>query len=247
MRPAALPLLAAALAVAVPAFGAAAHEGHPPAPGAAAGPSFPVPPAGSYRLPPIRPAAGGVVLDETGRRLDLLRDALRGRATVLALIYTRCGDLCPLASADMARLQDLAAADADLSRRMRLVTLSFDPEHDTPEVMRAFAAAWRSSDPAAPAWAFLTAPDRDALAPILAAYDQRLDRRPGGALGHLLRAFLIDRRGRIRNIYSLDFFEPALVLNDVRTLLLEEAGPGGADGTAPAEARSGQGPQPARQ
>ncbi len=165
------------------------------------------------------------MLDETGRRLDLLGGALRGRVSVLALIYTRCGDVCPLANADMARLQDLAARDPGLAGRMRLVTLSFDPEHDTPEVMRAFAATWRSPDPAAPAWSFLTAPDRAALAPVLAAYDQRVDARPdsaGGGLSHLFRAFLIDRDGRIRNIYSLDFFDPALVLTDVRTLLIEE-------------------------
>ncbi|MFE1599015.1 SCO family protein [Methylobacterium sp. ID0610] len=216
-------LLSAAAALAATA--ALAHEAHPPP--AAGGPAFPIAAPGSYRLPPIKPAAGGAVLDETGRPQDLRRDALLGRLTVLALIYTRCGDVCPVASADMARLQDLAAKDAPLSRRLHLVTLSFDPEHDTPAVMRDYAATWRSSDPGAPAWRFLTAPDRNALAPILAAYGQRVDARPGaagGPLNHVFRAFLIDRDGRIRNIYSLDFFEPALVINDVRTLLLEAAG-----------------------
>ncbi len=203
-----------------------AHEGHPPPPPAAA--VFPIPAPGSYRLPPIKPASGGTVLDETGQRRDLLED--RSGVTVLALIYTRCGDVCPLASADMARLQDLAAKESGLARRMRLVTLSFDPEHDTPEVMRGFAAAWRSADPAAPTWSFLTAPDRAALAPILAAYGQRVDAGPGGALNHVFRAFLIDSKARVRNIYSLDFFEPALVLTDIRTLLIEESGSGGAAG-----------------
>ncbi|MET7248203.1 SCO family protein [Methylobacterium sp. EM32] len=208
------------------AHAALAHEGHAPRPAAAS--VFPIPAPGSYRLPPIKPASGGTVLDEAGARRDLLGEPRR--ITVLALIYTRCGDVCPLASADMARLQDLAAKDVGLARRMRLVTLSFDPEHDTPEVMRSFAAAWRSADPAAPAWAFLTAPDRAALAPILTAYGQRVDARADGGLNHVFRAFLIDRGGSVRNIYSLDFFEPALVLTDIRTLLLEESGPGGTQG-----------------
>ncbi|KMO33458.1 electron transporter SenC [Methylobacterium variabile] len=207
-----------------------AHEGHGHPPRAEAGAPFPIPEPGSYRLPPIKPAGGGRVLDEAGRPRDLLDDARAGGVTVLALIYTRCGDVCPLASADMARLQDLAARDPAAARRMRLVTLSFDPEHDTPEVMRSFAAAWRSADPAAPAWAFLTAPGRAELAPILAAYGQRVDAGPDGSLSHLFRAFLIDSGGRVRNIYSLDFFEPALVLADIRTLLLEEAGSGAARG-----------------
>jgi protein SCO1/2 len=113
-----------------------------------------------------------------------------------------------------------------MSGRMRLVTMSFDPEHDTPEVMREFAAQWRSIDPASPEWLFLTAPDPAAIVPVLAAYNQRVDRKPdaaspGGPLSHIFRAFLIDHEGMIRNIYSLDFFDPELVLNDVRTLLLE--------------------------
>ena len=127
MQPAALPYVAAALALSVAAF---AHDSHqqPPGAGSGAGFAFPMAPPGSYRLPPIKTATGGVVLDEAGRRQDLLRDALQGTVTVLALIYTRCSDVCPLASADMSRLQDLATKDARLSRRMQLVTLSFDPD-----------------------------------------------------------------------------------------------------------------------
>jgi hypothetical protein len=44
---------------------------------------------------------------------------------------------------------------------------------------------------------------------------------PGEPLHHIFHAFLVDKEGRVRNIY-LDFFDPRLVLNDVRTLLLEE-------------------------
>ncbi|GJE43621.1 SCO family protein [Methylobacterium soli] len=225
MRPATRLGLVAALMMHAAAL---AHDSHPP-PGADEA-AFPIPAPGSYRLPPIKAAAGGAILDEAGHRLDLLIDVLKGRVSVLALVYTRCGDVCPLASAGMARLQDLAVKDPDLSHRMRLVTLSFDPERDTPEVMRAYAAAWRSGDPVAPDWAFLTAAGREALAPILAAYGQQIDAKPGGALNHVFRAFLIDPAGRVRNIYSLDVFEPALVLTDVRTLLLEQSGSEAAQG-----------------
>jgi len=207
--------------------GADAHDDHPPVPGAGAKAAyaFPIAAPGSYRLPSIKRAAGGAVLDDAGRQDDL-GALLRGRVTVLAFVYTRCGDVCPAATLDMGRLQDLAANDPSISARMRLVTMSFDPEHDTPEVMRAYAAQWRSDDQASPEWLFLTAPDPEAIAPVLAAYNQRVDRKPdaaapGGPLSHVFRAFLIDHEGLIRNIYSLDFFDPDLVLNDVRTLLLE--------------------------
>ena len=224
--------LALALAMA-PHAPAAAHEGHKPRAGVRGPYAFPIATPGTYRLPPIKVAAGGSVLDETGHRHDLV-DLVRGRTTVLSFIYTRCGDVCPTATLDLSQLQDLAGQDRRLWGRMRLITMSLDAEHDTPEVMRAFAAQWRSGDRASPEWLFLTATDREAIAPVLAAYNQRIDRKPdpaspGGPLNHIFRAFLIDDEGLIRNIYSLEFFEPKLVLNDVHSLLIERgASPGAA-------------------
>jgi protein SCO1/2 len=188
--------------------------------------AFPLPTPGSYELPPIKRAAGGHVLDEHGRDRDL-GDLLRGRITVFAFIYTRCGDICPVASMQMSFIQDLAAKDPEIAAGMQLVSMSFDPEHDTPPVMAEHATAWRSQSPNAPDWQFLTAPDQVALAPVLAAYNQTIGRKrnlksPTGPFTHIFRAFLIDRSGQIRNIYSLDFLDPKLVLNDIRTLALED-------------------------
>ena len=77
-------------------------------------------------------------------------------------------------------------------------------------------------------WHFVTAKSRTDLEPILAGYDQAVDKRtnasdPQGPLYHILRVFLIDREGRIRNIYSFGTLDPRLILADVKTLLLEEA------------------------
>ena len=76
--------------------------------------------------------------------------------------------------------------------------------------------------------ALVTAKSRAQLEPILAAYDQAVDKRPNesdpqGPLYHTVRVFLIDREGRIRNIYSSGTLDPRLVLADVKTLLLEES------------------------
>jgi cytochrome oxidase Cu insertion factor (SCO1/SenC/PrrC family) len=194
--------------------------------GPSAGYAFRLPQPGSYALPPIKAAAGGRVLDENGHAREL-RNVVRGRITVLAFIYTRCGDVCPAATLQIAALQDLAAREPDISKRMHLVSMSFDPDPDTPEVMSEHAAHWRSKELAAPDWKFLTAPGTDALAPILAAYDQTVApkqdaKAPTGPLHHIFRAFLIDRAGAIRNIYSLDFLDPELVMADVKSLLIEE-------------------------
>ncbi|EIM30073.1 SCO family protein [Microvirga lotononidis] len=217
---------------------APAHDPHGPkqSAGPGTGYAFPLPEPGSYLLPAIRSAAGGSVLDESGRPHDLM-EFLRGRITVLAFLYTRCGDICPTATLQMSRLQDLAIKDRQLAGRMHLVSMSFDPDHDTPSAMAEYAAGWRSTEADAPPWHFLTAPDWAALAPVLAAYDQAVDAKPdpgaaGGPLYHIFRAFLIDPSGRIRNIYSLDFFDPDLVLTDIRTLTID---PGEDDRRMPTE------------
>ncbi|HJX82085.1 MAG TPA: hypothetical protein VJ248_08640, partial [Candidatus Udaeobacter sp.] len=76
-------------------------------------------------------------------------------------------------------------------------------------------------------WHFATAKSNATLESILNGYGQAVDKRsnpndPQGPLYHVLRVFLIDRDGRIRNIYSSATLDPRLVLADVKTLLLEE-------------------------
>jgi protein SCO1 len=213
-----------ALALLVSATVAEAHDGHA-VHGPASAYAFPLPQPGSYRLPPIRAAAGGLVRLEDGSAADLSA-LLHGRITVFSFIYTRCPDLCPVATLRLADLHELASEDAAVADRLQLVSMSFDPAHDTPEVMAEYGAIWRTRETDRPLWHFVTAPDAAHLLPILAAYDQAVAPLPvAGApepgLAHVLRVYLVDAGGMVRNIYSLDFLDPRLVLGDVRTLLLE--------------------------
>jgi protein SCO1 len=168
---------------------------------------------GSYRLPPLGMAADGIALDETGAERRL-HDLMKQDVTVLSFIYTRCGDLCPLGTLLMRDLHEATAGDPDLAAGLRLITMSFDPDYDTPEVMAREAQALRGDRGAD--WVFLTARDKRELAEILSAYDQRVLAKadpdsPGGPLAHQLRVYLIDREQRIRNIFSLNFPDPRLV------------------------------------
>lgn len=225
------PIAVKAVLAACLAAPAAAHDGHeeprPAAHGAAADYAFPLPEPGTYRLPPIREAAGGDVLTAAGGQADLIR-FVRDRITVFSFIYTRCADICPLATMELARLREDARGYPDLNGRLRLVSMSFDPDHDTPAVMDEYGKAWRDAGDGGAEWLFLTARDRTALRAILDAYDQAVDPKPdpddpGGGLAHILRVFLIDEEGLVRNIYSMDFLDPALVLTDIRTLVRETA------------------------
>ena len=183
---------------------------------------FEPPLPGSYALPPLGVAADGDVLDSRGRATKL-RELLDGHIVVLSFIYTTCSDIngCPLATHVLRGVQDRLLDAPGLDGQVRLISLSFDPERDTPPVLARYGGYFK-----APGfdWRFLTTRSQAELAPVLDAYGQWVIRDPEqGALSHLLRVYLIDREGRIRNIYSVSFLHADTLLNDIRTLLMERA------------------------
>jgi cytochrome oxidase Cu insertion factor (SCO1/SenC/PrrC family) len=186
-----------------------------------------VPEPGTYALPVIKPAADGAVLGSDGKPVRL-HDLTDGRITILSFIYTRCADprACLRASGVLSQLQQLTLAEPAVATNLLLLTLSFDPSHDTPEVMSRYGDVFNGKQRGAE-WLFLTTESRVQLAPLLERYGQQVDSaRPGNATGpynHPLRVYLIDRQKRIRNIYSYGLLDPRLVMTDVRTLLMEAA------------------------
>ena len=191
---------------------------------------FEVPEPGTYRLPVIKRAVDGVVLGTDGRARRLLK-VMSGRVALLSFIYTRCSNErgCPLATATFLGIEDTMTREPKLAGALQLVSLSFDPAHDTPAAMAAYAGEDpKDGAPSMPAWAFLTTSSKEALAPILAGYGQFIvpevdeNGTPLGTFSHVLKVFLIDRQGRVRNIYSTAFLYPELVVADVKTLLMEE-------------------------
>ena len=184
----------------------------------------PVP--GSYSLPVLKPAADGPVLGTDGRHRRL-REVLSGKITLLSFVYTRCADpsACPYATAVLNDIHSISLRDPVIAESLRLVTFSFDPQYDTPRVLADYSQALRQRSGAE--WLFVTTTGEEVLAPILQAYGQPRERKknpadPLGPYSHLLRVYLVDRRGQIRNIYSSGLLDPRMVLTDVRTLLLEE-------------------------
>jgi len=184
------------------------------------------PEPGTYQLPVIKPAAGGVLIDSTGETVRL-EELTRGRITVLSFVYTRCAapNGCPYASNVLGQLQLASADDKSLGNNLRLVSVSFDPDHDSPKALANYAEAMRESKSGCQ-WYFAVPKSTQELDKVLSAYGQAVDRRPNpndpqGPLFHVLRVFLIDARGRIRNIYSSGTLDPRLVLADVKTLVME--------------------------
>ena len=188
--------------------------------------SYEAPAPGTYRLPPVMDAADGRVLLEDATSANLF-DLMGDRFVLLSFVYTRCTDVngCPLAKAVFHLVRSRLKERPDLAAAARLVSVSFDPDNDTPEVMRAYGPA---SDDGVE-WLFLTTRDRADLQPILDGYGQHTLREYDhngdytGEFAHLLRVFLIDRDRRVRNIYSTGFLHPDILMNDLETLLLESS------------------------
>lgn len=190
-----------------------------------------VPPApGTYSLPPLGTAGDGRVLDSGGKPAKVY-DFLGDKIVVLSFIYTRCNDVngCPLASHVLRGVQNRLLEAPDLSEAVRLVSFSFDPGHDTPEVIADYSGYFRKPDYD---WRFLTCDTEEELDPILKQFGQFVIKDYDaegnylGTISHVLRVYLIDRAKRIRNIYSVSFLHADTLLNDIRTLEMEESQPG---------------------
>lgn len=190
---------------------------------------FVAPAPGTYGLPVIQAAADGWVLEgsRVPRRLSAYT---HGAITLLSFVYTYCSDPigCPLAYAVFDGLKRELLADPQLRGRVRLVSLSFDPDNDTPQAMQAYGGA--NAKDSAIRWHFLTTYSMRFLTPILADFGQDVeverDARgaPTRARTHMLKVFLLDPHGRVREIYSAAFLHPQVMLNDIKTLALESRG-----------------------
>ena len=224
-------MTARALAVATwlvlaPAACLAAAGAHEPA--ALPALDFEPPAPGTYTLHRIMAAPDGEVLGLDGRP-QRLATLTRERITLLGFIYTTCVDPegCPLAYRVFDAVRDAVASAPALRERVRLVTLSFDPARDTPGTMARYAGS--RARPGEVSWLFLTTRSARELMPLVEGFGQDIRYTvdaSGGAprreLAHVLKVFLIDRAGYIREIYSSTFLHPRTVLNDIETLIGED-------------------------
>lgn len=167
-------------------------------------------------LADIGPAPAVSLIDATGRPFELA--SLRGKAVVVSFIYTTCNGSCPATTHNLYRVQEALKEAGLWGERIHFVSITLDPARDTPEVLGRYAKIY-DADPAA--WHFLGGP-LDRVARVLAAWDMWARINAAGVLDHPSRIFLVDPRGRRREIYNLEFLTPESVLQDVRGVLAEE-------------------------
>ncbi len=184
-----------------------------------------LPAAGSYVLQRIQRVPEARLFDAEGKAVAL-SSSVTGAVTALGFFYGHCEDPagCPVAWSTFEAARKAAAADPLLHGRLRLIFVSLDPARDTPSVLRLLSKTEENGR--APPWLFLTGQSEDEIAPLLRAMGQdtgyEIDRagRRTGVINHMLKVFLIDPEGWVREIYSTAFLTPDNLLNDARTLAL---------------------------
>ena len=187
--------------------------------------TYQLPDPGSYALPSLGPAADGEVLTGDGESVRL-HSTFDKEFTVLAFIYSSCNDEdgCPLSSYVLYQLKDEIEKNQELEKKLKLVSLSFDPSFDTPEMIKLYENGFKKKGEVKNYWEFLTTKNETTLDPILKAYGQDVQRinvsdKKVSVFSHILRVYLIDNEKTIRNIYNVDFLHKDMILNDVKNLI----------------------------
>lgn len=169
---------------------------------------------GTAPLPPGEstiPAAAGVSVlqpgdavpdtplqDQENRRLSLAD--WRGQAVAVTFIYTRCPlpEYCPLLDRRFTQVQARVVREPLLEQRVRLLSVSFDPDADTPDVLQAHARTI-GADPTR--WRLATAP-RDTVDRFAATFGVTVVREADRTITHSMRTTVIAPDGRVQAVFS---------------------------------------------
>lgn len=192
-----------------------------------------LPEPGSYTLQKIFKVPKLSVLDTKGQ-LQPISKYTKGKITLLTFFYDRCSDAngCPYAMALFHKVKHKLEKNKQMRNSVRLVHISFDPARDTPMMMAGLER--RSTDQrengASIEWNFLTTASVDDLLPVVDGFGQNVDINMNSTMGdksltysHVLKAFLIDSNGNVREIYSTNYISAEMLFNDIQTLDLENS------------------------
>ncbi len=170
-------------------------------------------PAGGETLPKIKPAPEFTLTKQDGKRLAL-KD-LRGKVLAITFIFASCADTCPLLTAKMAGIQNRLGAD--FGSKVFFVSITVDPERDTPAVLKRYAEAYKANTAD---WAFLTGTKAE-IGEVAKRYGIYYKKTSRGDVDHTFLTSLVDQSGTLRVQYMGVKFDPDEMLRDIRSLILE--------------------------
>ena len=154
------------------------------------------------------------LINQDGKRIHT--GDYSGRALLITFIYTRCPmpDQCPLITANFAEIDRVLAADPSFASKTHLISVTIDPEYDSPKVLRAYGSKYVG---AFDRWEFATGTADE----IKTAADWfGLSYWPeNGQIIHALNTALIGPDGRLARLYRGNEWKPDDVASDIKTLV----------------------------
>jgi len=175
-------------------------------------------PEGREELPVLSTVPAFSFVDQSGA--PFASSSLQGQVWVANFIFTRCPNICPKFTAKMGALQDKSAT---VVPALKLVSFTVDPEHDTPEVLKAYGEKHRADFSR---WSFLRGERPELEKVIRDGMLQPMERGDETDLNTVVHGSyfaLVDAAGRVRGVYR--FSEPGSVdevLRDAQLLLRKD-------------------------
>ena len=162
------------------------------------------------------PVPNQTFVDQDGKTVSL--DTFRGDAVIVTFIYTSCPmpTFCPLMDQNFAKIQATLKEQNNILKT-HLLSVSFDPEIDTPAVLKKHAEKL-GADPRL--WSFVTG-DRDEIDKWASGFGVSISRAMNDPrdITHNLRTAILDRQGNLVQVYTGNEWTPAQALADVRVMV----------------------------
>jgi protein SCO1/2 len=164
-------------------------------------------------------APDAALIDQNNKRRSF--SEWKGQPTLMTFIYTRCPmpNFCPLMDRNFVTIQKAGAADPRLAGKFRLVSVTFDPEFDTPPVLKAHAKKLGADESQ---WTFLTG-DRTTVDRFASKFGVGIVREGPGDITHNLRTVLIGADGKLLMIYPGSEWSTKTALDDLREAVARAA------------------------
>ncbi len=145
------------------------------------------------------------LLAEDGRTVRF--SDYRGRAVAFTFIFTRCPlpDFCPRMGNNLGRAREILLTQPNAPTNWQFLSISFDPENDSPAVLRNYAGFYRHNN--ADRWLFAVAPNK-VLATLAPELDLMFAREEGGSISHNLRTVVLDPQGRLHRQFDGNQWTP---------------------------------------
>lgn len=164
-----------------------------------------------------------VLVDQNNKRIHL--NSFRGNVLLITFVYTRCpfANYCPLVSHDFAEIYAQTKKDPSLAKSVRLLTVSFDSQHDTPPVLRHYGESFRNVTGGIPfdRWEFATAPGKEMqqIADFfgLSYSDEK------GKIVHSMSTTVIAPDGKVYKWYDGSDWQPSELVADAAQALRTQA------------------------